>query len=61
MWKKLSYGLLQSKTKVGTALTCWNSSNQGRRNIFQSAGAMEHWKVLGTTMVGRQEKIWLKQ
>ena len=29
---------------------------QGRRIGFQSGGAMEHWKVLSATMVGRQEK-----
>ena len=30
---------------------------QGRRKGFQSGGAMEHWKVLSATMVGRQEKV----
>ena len=29
---------------------------QGRRNGFQSGGAMEHWKGMSATMVGRQEK-----
>ena len=30
---------------------------QGWRNGFQSGGAMEHWKWLSVTMVGRQEKF----
>ena len=34
-----------------------NDSEQGRQNGFQSGGAMEHWKVLSATMVGRQEKV----
>ena len=29
----------------------------GPRNGFQSGGAIEHWKVLSTTMVGRQENF----
>ena len=32
------------------------TTQQGQRNGFQSGGAMEHWKVLPATMVGRQEK-----
>ena len=30
---------------------------QGWRNVFQSGGAMEHWKELSTTMVGRQKNF----
>ena len=30
---------------------------QGWRNGFQSEGAMEHWKALLATMVGRQGKV----
>ena len=30
---------------------------QGRRNGFQSGGAMEHWKVLSAAMVDRQERF----
>ena len=30
---------------------------QGRRNGFQSGGAMEHRKVLSATMVGGQENF----
>ena len=29
---------------------------QGRRNEFQSGGAMEHWKEFSATTVGWQEK-----
>ena len=29
----------------------------GRRNGFQSGGAMKHWKLFSATMVNRQEKI----
>ena len=32
------------------------TTQQDRRRGFQSGGAMEHWKVLPATMVGRQEK-----
>ena len=32
------------------------TTQQGRRNGFQSGGAMEHWKVLPAIMVGWQEK-----
>ena len=32
------------------------TAQQGRRNGFQSRGAMEQRKVLPATMVGRQEK-----
>ena len=32
---------------------------QGRWNRFQSAGAIEHRKVLPANMVGWQEKFWI--
>ena len=32
------------------------TTQQGQRNGFQSGGAVEHWKALPATMVGRQEK-----
>ena len=35
----------------------FKSDLQGRRNGFQNGEAMEHWKVLSTTMVGRQENV----
>ena len=35
----------------------FKSSLQGRRNGFQNGEAMEHWKVLSATMVGRQENV----
>ena len=38
-------------------LTSTKSLYQGRRNVVQSRGAMEYWKVLLATMVGRQEKF----
>ena len=43
-------------------IQCWsygqlNNLRKGRRIVFQSWGAMEHWKVLWATMVGRQEKF----
>ena len=34
------------------------NSLQGRRNGFQSGGAMEHWKGMSATMVFRQEKFF---
>ena len=42
-------------------IQCWsygqlNNLRKGRRIVFQSWGAMEHWKVLWATMVVRQEK-----
>ena len=30
---------------------------QDRRNGFQSGGTIEHWKILSTTMVDRQENV----
>ena len=42
------------RREIIPALDC---IKQGQRNGFQSGGAMEHWKVLSATMVGRQEKF----
>ena len=36
------------------------SPKQGRQNVFQSGRAMEQWKVLSATMVGKVFE-WLKQ
>ena len=47
-WRTSANGCF-SKVKLCT-------SCQGRRNWFQNEGAMEHWKALSVTMVGRQEK-----
>ena len=57
--RKVNAGILN---KLVPWLTFWTDNIevlQGRRNEFQSRGAMEHWKVLLAIMVGWQEIFWI--